>query len=66
MANRKDTKGRVLRQGETERKDGRYVFQYRDTVGKACCVYSRTLEGLREKEREIQKDLQDGIRTDKD
>lgn len=65
MANRKDSKGRVLRKGESERNDGRYVFQYRDTLGKACCIYSKELNDLREKVKQIQKDLEDGIRTDK-
>lgn len=31
---RKDSKGRVLRTGESERKDGLYQFRYEDTIGK--------------------------------
>lgn len=28
MANRKDTKGRVLKAGESQRKDGIYMYRY--------------------------------------
>ena len=32
---RKDSKGRVLRKGESQRKnDGRYIYQYTDSTGK--------------------------------
>ena len=33
-AKRKDKKGRVLRTGESQRKDGRYVYKYTDIYGK--------------------------------
>ena len=71
---RKDHKGRILRTGESQRKDGRYAYKYIDTFGKPQFVYSwklvptdKTPAGkrddiaLREKEKEIQKDLDDGI-----
>ena len=58
---RKDSKGRALRQGESERKDGRYVYRYSDNGGG--CVYANTLEKLREKEKQIQRDMLDGINT---
>lgn len=65
MAGRKrtDNKGRILRNGESQRKDGRYQFQYTDTAGKRHCVYDLNLLNLREKERVILKDLEDGIRS---
>lgn len=40
MAIRKDSKGRFLRRGETQRKDGRYCYKYVDAKGRTRCVYS--------------------------
>lgn len=73
---RRDSKNRVLRSGESQRKDGRYAYKYIDTFGKPQFVYAwklvptdKTPAGkredisLREKEKEIQKDLDDGIDT---
>ena len=58
---RKDSKNRVLRNGESQRKDGTYMYRYTDVRGKRVCVYARTLEELRVKEQAIQKELNDGI-----
>ena len=58
---RKDSKNRVLRNGESQRKDGTYMYRYTDVRGKRVCVYARTLEDLRVKEQAIQKELNDGI-----
>ena len=58
---RKDSKGRNLQKGESQRKDGRYYFQYKDSLGKNKVVYSWNLTELREKEKKIKKDLADGI-----
>ena len=58
---RRDTKGRILKDGESQRKNGSYDFRYTDAHGKRRSVYAKTLEELREKEREIQRDLNDGI-----
>lgn len=58
---RKDSKNRVLRNGERQRKDGTYMYRYTDVRGKRVCVYARTLEDLRVKEQTIQKELNDGI-----
>ena len=73
---RRDNKNRILRTGESQRKDGRYAYKYIDTFGNPQFVYSwklvptdKTPAGkredisLREKEKEIQKDLDDGIDT---
>ena len=60
---RKDSKGRVLRKGEHERKDGRYHYLYLDASGKRCYVYAKDLISLREMEKEIERDLLDGIST---
>ena len=66
MANsRKDHKGRKLREGESWRKDGRYSYRYTDIrSGKRLTVYARDLPELREKEKQIVKDLEDNILTD--
>ena len=58
---RKDSKNRVLRSGESQRKDGTYMYRYTDVRGKRVCVYARTLEDLRVKEQTIQKELNGGI-----
>lgn len=58
MANsRKDSKGRVLRKGESQRTDGLYQYRYTDHQKKRQTVYARTLNELREKEDEINKAL---------
>ncbi len=37
---RRDNKGRILRTGESQRKDGRYAYKYIDAFGKPQFVYS--------------------------
>lgn len=61
MERRKDSKNKVLRTGESERKDGTYMYRYKDLNGDRKCIYAKTLNDLRKKEAEINKDLQDGI-----
>ncbi len=76
MEKRRDSKGRILNTGESQRKDGRYAYKYTDAFGKVRFVYAwklvptdRTPSGkrdglsLREQEKEIRKDLDDGIDT---
>ena len=71
---RRDNRNRILRNGESQRKDGRYTYKYIDNAGKAKYVYSWRLvktdtvpQGvkndipLRDKEKLIHKDLEDGI-----
>ena len=58
---RKDRKGRVLKTGENQRKNGTYDYRYTDSYGKVRCIYAKTLEDLRKKEATIQRDLADGI-----
>lgn len=50
---RKDNRGRVLKTGESQRKDLIYQYRYTDSCGKRYTVYAPTLEGLRKKEEEI-------------
>ena len=52
-AKRKDKKGRVLRTGESQRKDLTYQYRYQDITGKRRTVYAPTLEELRSKEAQI-------------
>lgn len=58
---RKDHKGRLLRTGESQRKDLTYQFRYTDVTGKRRTVYASDLQELRKKEKAIQKDIEDGI-----
>lgn len=58
---RKDKSGVILKTGESQRKDGRYMFRYPDIHGNRQCVYALTLDELRDKEKVIQRDLDDGI-----
>lgn len=72
---RRDNKGRVLRLGEQQRKDGKYMFTFLDPVTKKRqFIYSWKLESrdkmpdgkkadlsLREKEKLIERDIRDGI-----
>lgn len=71
---RKDSRGRNLKDNESQMPDGRYRYRYTDKQGKRQAVYSWRLVPtdkapagkrdslcLREKEAEIQKDTQDGI-----
>lgn len=58
---RKDNKGRVLKTGESQRKDLIYQYRYTDCRGKRQTIYASTLQELRQKEKEIQKQEDDGI-----
>ena len=62
---RKDSRGRNLRTGESERKDGIYMYRYTDVKsGKRQTIYAGDLPELREKEKQIAKYLDDNILTD--
>jgi len=58
---RKDNSGRVLRTGESQRKDKTYMYRWTNPNGKRDCLYARTLEELREKESEILKEVSAGV-----
>ena len=59
---RKDNKGRNLRPGETQRSDGSYMFVYK--LGKKKkYIYDFDLASLRAKEKILNRDSEDGIRT---
>ena len=56
---RKDSKGRVLKDGESQRKDGSY--EYKGADGRRHSVYAGTLKELREKRKQAEKNVEDGI-----
>ena len=53
MSRRKDNKGRVLRTGESQRKDLIYQYRYTDALGNRKCIYASDLKTLREKRTEL-------------
>ncbi len=74
MSKRRDKKDRVLRTGESQRPDGRYVYVYTDYHGKQKFIYSwklvptdslppgrRKCLSLREKEEQLKLDMLVGI-----
>lgn len=73
---RRDSKNRLLWKGEYQKEDGRYMYRYTDASGKVGYIYSWTLTKsdrapkgkdhgvcLRDLEKRIQQDIQDGIKT---
>lgn len=61
---RKDKRGYALRTGETQRKDGRYVYTYTNKYGQRKSIYAKTLPELRQKERKSIRDREDGLDPD--
>lgn len=60
--NRKDSYGKVLKDGEYQRTNGRYRYIYRIS-GKQKEVSAWTLHELRDKEKQIRRDIMDGINS---
>ena len=58
---RKDSKGRVLKDGESQRANGTYDYRYTDIHKKRRCIYAKSLTELRKKENELRRDMADGI-----
>lgn len=58
---RRDNKGRILKDGESQRKDGRYQYRYKDLDGKRRCIYNLDLHALRKEEDEINRYLGLGV-----
>ena len=59
---RKDLRGRSLRKGEVQRQsDKRYMYTYRDPLGRRKYIYAMDLAELREKEAKLMKDQLDGL-----
>lgn len=63
MAKRKDSKKRILREGEYQRSNGSFEYRWRDKLQKRHSIYARTLEELRKKEDEILRNTLNGIRV---
>ena len=74
---RRDSKGRVLRNGEVQRPDGKYMFRYTDADGIRRTIYSWKLvstdkvpygkqcrDDLRSMEKKVLRDVEDGIHVD--
>lgn len=59
---RYDSKGRILNTGEQERKDGRYMFSYKDDAGKPKYKYANTLPELRNIEKDLNTKTVKGVR----
>ena len=71
---RRDSKGRILHTGESQRTDGKYLYKYVDAFGNTKYVYAwrltptdptpkgkRDKPSLRELEQQIRRDIEDGI-----
>ena len=71
---RRDSKGRILHIGESQRTDGKYLYKYVDAFGNTRYVYAwrltpadptpkgkREKPSLREMEQQIRRDMEDGI-----
>ncbi len=58
---RKDKKGYALRTGECQRADGRYSYSYTDRFKQRHTVYAKSLVELREREKQIRMDMDQGI-----
>ena len=61
---RKDKDRIVLKKGESQRPNGTYDYRWTGRDGKRHVVYAKTLEELRAKEAEIEKDKHDGIKAE--
>ena len=62
---RKDKDRIVLHKGECQRPNGSYDYRWTDQFGKRHVIYGKTLEELREKEKEVDRDISDGIKAEK-
>lgn len=62
---RKDKDRIVLRKGECQRPNGSYDYRWTDQFGKRHVIYGKTLEELRSKEKEVDRDISDGIKAEK-
>lgn len=61
---RKDSKKRVLKEGEYQRANGTFEYKWRDRRGKRHSIYAKTLDELRDKELDVLRDVLDGVRAE--
>lgn len=59
---RKDKKGRVLKEGESQRKNGTYDYRWKDKIGNRHSIYANTLDELRHKKEAVLRDTMDGMK----
>ncbi|MCR4693181.1 MAG: site-specific integrase [Firmicutes bacterium] len=73
---KRDNKGRILRQGERQREDGRYEYRYKDIKGITQSIYSwklvetdklpngkKSTKALRELEKQVRRDVEDEVNS---
>lgn len=73
---KRDNKGRILRQGERQREDGRYEYRYKDIKGNTRSIYSwklvetdkvpngkKSSQSLRELEKQVRRDVEDELNS---
>lgn len=58
---RKDRSGKVLKKGESQRKDNTYMYRWVNRDGSRGCIYARTLNELREQEEDIEREIAMGV-----
>ena len=61
MSIRKDNRGRVLKEGESQRKDLTYMYRWSTRKGDRKCIYANTLNDLRIKEKSAKLEVLNGI-----
>ena len=64
QARRKDKARTVLKKGEGQRSNGTYYYRWQDRKGNRHYLYAKTLQELREQEKQIEKDKSDGIKAE--
>ena len=64
QAKRKDKARTVLKKGEGQRSNGTYYYRWQDRKGNRHYLYAKTLQELREQEKQIEKDKSDGIKAE--
>ena len=64
QARRKDKARTVLRKGEGQRSNGTYYYRWQDKKGNRHYLYAKSLQELREQEKQVEKDKYDGIKAE--
>ena len=63
MAARKDKKGRVLKEGERQRKNGTYEYRWTERNGQRHSIYANNLSELRDRKEQLVVDRYNGLRV---
>ena len=64
QSKRRDSNRVVLRSGESQRANGSYDYRWVGKDGKRHSIYAKTLDELREKEKKLEHDRQEGIKRE--